>query len=357
MKRILKIYMVFALAVLISSCEEEIVEKAIVSSTVAPNEMNLLNSAAYVLMEEEQTANFDSLSWTATDFGFSASVNYALQVDVKGNAFDNAQPLASTFETFAVITQGDLNKALLALGLTAGDPAEVEFNVVSTIESDEVDAVTSAATEASITPFAPSVLKPLYIIGDDQAWDLGAALQLNVLEIGEYEVYGTFGNGSIWRFFEEADWGAVQYGYSFFTTVDSDLADGGGGDSNFYFDAATGIYKVTVSLNDKVVTVEPATEPFLYIVGDLNGWSFDQATWNGGGKYSGTATFTNGQIFRFFTEDGNWSSMQYNYNNITTISSNLSGTTEGDANFTFVGTSGTYDYTIDIYTGELIIIE
>lgn len=357
MKKIFKIYMICALAVWISSCEEEIVEKAIVSSSVEANSMNDLDADSYELLEDNQELNFDTLSWSSTDFGFAASVNYTLQMDVKGDAFANAQVLATTYDTFAVITQGDLNKALLSLGLTAGESSEVAFNVVSTIESGEVAAVISSATHVAVVPFAPSVLKPLYIIGDDQAWDLGAALQLNVLEIGEYEVYGNFGNGSYWRFFEEADWGAVQYGFSFFSTVDSDLIDGGGGDSNFIFDAASGIYKLTVSLNDKTVTVEPATEPFLYIVGDLNGWSFDPLTWNGGGKYSGTATFTNGGIFRFFTEDGNWSSQQYNFNNISTLSSNLSGTTEGDANFTFVGASGTYDFTIDIYNGEFIITE
>lgn len=356
MKNISKLIFLLISTLCIVSCQENEVEKAILKSEVVPNSLAPLSADAFILTEETSEENFDSLTWTPTDFGFQSAVNYTLQFDLEGNEFASAVNLANTFELTTGFTKGDLNKNLLEKGVEGGVPAMVEFRVVSLV-NEEVEEVYSTTAKVSVTPFAPSVLSPLYMNGDDQGWNFDTALDFNILGIGEFEVIGNFTNGSYFRFFEEKSWEASQLGYTDFDVVDANLTEGKDDDDNFIFSGTSGVYKMTVSYASKTITMEAASEPTLYLVGDPNGWSFDQVTWLGGGKYEGTVTIATNNIFRFFTGDGDWGSKQYNYTYFMegTLSENLSGTTEGDANFTFIGADGTYSFTVDLYTKTFII--
>lgn len=200
----------------------------------------------------------------------------------------------------------------------------------------------------------------LYIIGDAQGWNLGNALQLKSLGSNKFETTGTFQNDGKFRFFVTPDWSADQLKYSTFSggTIDSDLADGADGDSNFKFVGATGVYKVTVSINDKTITVDPVSTPTLYLMGDDQSWSPANAismTWLGGAKYQTTATFTNGSIFRFFANEDpaswDWNAEQWRYSTFATgtIDSDLADGGGSDSNFKFTGTTGTHTITVDAY--------
>ncbi len=194
----------------------------------------------------------------------------------------------------------------------------------------------------------------LFIIGDAQAWTLGNALQLNNLGDGEFEVIGNFTQGGKFRFFEEADWAATQYGHSFFSTgtIDSDLADGADGDSNFSFAAVTGVYTLHLNYDTKEITVVAATAPNLYLVGDDQSWTFANSpafTWQGGGKYTASASFTNNATFRFFAVADDWSS-DFGAGFFTSgIDPDLQAVGDGDDNFRFIGTTGTFTINVDLY--------
>ncbi|AZQ64874.1 hypothetical protein EI427_21860 [Flammeovirga pectinis] len=358
MKNISKLLVLLFSLIGCISCQESETEKAILKSEVTANDLLPLSATSFVLSEEKSEENFDSLTWTPTDYGFQSAVNYTVQFDVEGNAFATPINLANTFELTSGFTVGNINKSLLEKGVAGGTAVNVEFRVVSLI-NEEVAEVYSSVEKVEITPYAPSVLSPLYINGDDQGWNFDTSLDFNVLGIGEFELIGTFTNGSYFRFFEEKSWEASQLGYGDFEVVDANLTEAGDGDDNFIFSGTTGVYTMTVSYATKTITMTAASTPELYIVGDQNGWSFDAVTWLGGGKYEGTVTITNGQIFRFFTVDGDWGSQQYNYTYFMdgTLSDNLTGTTEGDANFTYVGADGTYKYTVDLYSKSFIIQE
>lgn len=342
--------MIILVSSVMGACSEDLVDSAILSSGVDANSLLPLSASDYTLKEDDAGGTMDTLRWAAPDYGFQASVNYTVQVDLAANNFSNPADLSSTYDLKAPVNVGKLNSALLALGAVGEEPVEVAFRVESIIHSN-VDPVWSETITAMVSPYEVSELAPLYIIGDVQNWDLGAALQLNATDVGEYEVVGRFDNGGTWRFFEMPSWDAGQYGYGYFTAVDEKLEAVGDGDDNFVVTGTSGIYKLTVSLNTKTITMEPVDEPKLYIVGDHNDWTFEEVTWLGGGKYQGETTLSNGQAFRFFTVSGDWGSKQYNYSYFMEgmLSSNLSGTTEGDANFTFVGADGTYAIAVDLY--------
>lgn len=204
------------------------------------------------------------------------------------------------------------------------------------------------ALEASSAP-------TLFIIGDAQGWDLANALEMNSLGAGQFEVIGEFQQNGKFRFFTSPDWAADQFRWSSFAggAVDNELADGADGDSNFLFTAATGIYTLVVSINDKTIAVESAPAPALYIIGEDQGWTLGNAiplTWLGGGKYQGQAGFTNNATFRLFDKP-DWPNGfgNYPYFEDGEVSALLENANDGDSNFRFVGTNGTYTMSVDLY--------
>jgi hypothetical protein len=447
---------IMALLMLLA-CDED-VEKATLNDAIPANTLQPLEASAYTLVFEEGADDFEAFTWTVPDYGFVASANYTVEIDKAGWGFANAFVLEAANATSATLTVGELNDALLGLGLEPGEAAPVEVRVRATIGT-RLEPVYSTVLSLTITPYAttfppvyivgdaqawtlgdavemPSIapgtyqavamfqnngkfrlfetlswtatqwgwsyfsggtiaseltnagdgdsnflfngatgyykitvsLKDktiaveasaaptLYLVGDAQAWDLGAALEMQTLGNGQFEVVGQFQQNGKFRFFVSPDWGADQYRYSFFSsgTIDADdLGDGADGDSNFLFKSASGVYKVVVNINSKTVTVEPEDEPALYIIGDDQGWSLGNAfklTWLGGGKYEGTGTFTNGAKFRFFDRP-DWSADfgDYTYFADGTISNLVENAADTDANFRFTGTTGTYTINVDLY--------
>ncbi len=200
----------------------------------------------------------------------------------------------------------------------------------------------------------------LYLIGDPNGWQLNDVLAMKSLGGNKFEVIAQFNQNNIFRFFKELDWAGDQVRYSTLAggTIDTELGDGGGGDSNFKFTAASGIYKLTISLNDKTITVVPATAPKLHLIGDDQSWTPANAvnlTWLGGGKFEATTNFTNNSIFRFFANNDpaawDWNGEQWRYNSFakgTVDTANLGDGGGGDSNFRFIGATGSHKVTINI---------
>ncbi|OHX66990.1 hypothetical protein NH26_11865 [Flammeovirga pacifica] len=339
----------------ICSCQTKELDQAVIDkdAVVTPNQIQQIDTQ-YIFTEETKDEDFDSLFWTPVDFGVATAPNYTLQADITADDFSDPINLNHTYNLETTFTKGDLNKFLLEKGVEGGSEVEVSFRVEANLHED-ITAVHSEPITSKITIYAPLKLAPLYIMGDDQWWNMNHILALHTLDIGEYEVIGTFNNGSHFRFFEEASWEGKQLGYGSFNDVDPLLDAATDADDNFRFTGESGIYFMSVSLRSKTITMQKAVAPELYLVGDQNGWSFDKVTWLGGGKYEITSNFWNGNIFRFFTEEWNWSSKQYNYNFFRegTITGDLSGDTEGDANLRFEGTDGEFKVSVDLYNQSI----
>lgn len=241
------------------------------------------------------------------------------------------------------------------------DAGDDQSNILFTGESGWF-IMTVSVDGASITLEETSEpARSLYIVGDGYIgeWDLAKALSLNGLGNNEFEAIGTFKPG-VFRFFAEPDWAADQTGYSFFAdgSVDPKLEDAGGNDSNFRFVGDAGIYKITVSMAEKTIVMEPVEAPTLYLLGDDQGWSPANAvslTWMEGGIYEATTDFTNGSIFRFYANndpaDWDWGGEQWRYSSFAdgTIDPDLEDDGGADSNFRFIGTDGTYTVRVNIY--------
>src|SRR5690606_23912262 len=174
------------------------------------------------------------------------------------------------------------------------------------------------------------------------------------------------------RFFtSEGDW-ASGLNYPYFADADYDIdpnfVNAEDGDSNFAFIGTTGFYNLVIDTNAKTITLgNPQPTGVcefeqLWIVGagvPDAGWGWTtpvQLLCTGDGVYSGNVNFQNlggaepNNNFRFFTVEGDWETgLNYPYFETEgyTIDEVFVNAADGDSNFAFTGSTGTYFLTID----------
>ncbi|GET27278.1 SusE domain-containing protein [Prolixibacter sp. NT017] len=317
-----------------------------------------LTMPSSVTMSMDNKADSVEFSWTPSDYNLQVAVTYSLQMDTVGDNFANAYTLYSGADDHFSITVGDLNSALMGqLELPAEQSASVEFRVVSNI-SDNVADLNSASQSIDLTPYK-TVFPPIYMIGAATGgWDTSLAVEMPSTEPNVYSTIAKFTQDQAFRFFAQPDWGPTSYNYPYFEsgTISSLLENAQDGDSNFQFLGATGYYRITVNLKTLTVDMTSVPEPVMYMTGAaIGGW--DQPGTGASVKmtfvkenvWKGTADFISGEAFRFFAQ-ADWGPTSYNYPYFAdgTVDPMLEDAQDGDNNFKFTGTSGTYEITLNL---------
>ncbi len=348
-KILLLFYVLFFFAFL--SCEEE-GEKAVIKSNVTPNSIENLSGSSFTLVYDDSEEAFEPITWTELDYGFPASVSSTVEIAKAGENFTNAVELATTSANTVTLTVGEMNEALLGLGLLPEEAADVELRVKSTVNSN-IAPVFSSPLDLTFTPYA-TTFPPIYIIGDAQGWNLANALELQSTGPGTYETIGTFQENGKFRFFATPSWDAQQWGWSFFSagSIASGLLSGADGDSNLLFDLPSGYYKISVSLKDKSIALEASSAPTLFIIGDAQGWNLGNALEMhslGAGQFEVVGQFQQNGKFRFFSSP-DWAADQFrwSYFNGGTVDSKVADAGDGDSNFLFTAASGIYKMIVSI---------
>jgi len=353
-----KLRILFALAVLalgFSSCEDDAL-KATLKGDVTPNELQQPSSDAYVLVMADKDKTMDTFEWSATDFGFPASITYTIQVDKVGNNFADAATVLTTSNLLeADINVGSFNTILLGLGLNPEEATDVEIRVVSTV-SNNVEPVYSNVRTIEVTAYATS-FPPIWGAGDAlKGWGTwpSNAVEWQSTEYKKYETVTYLTNDKAFRWFAQMDWGPVSYNYPFFTTVDPLFVNANDGDSNLKVVGASGWYKVNVDLTAKTVVAVAVAEPVLYITGGaIGGWSTPgsgvsiKMKYLKPGLFEADATLSN-DIFRFFGQ-ADWGPVDYRYPYFETVDSDLIlNVPDNDQNFRYIGTPGPTKITVDL---------
>lgn len=334
-----------------SGCEDK--ELVTINEEVLSNELSPLTGSNFVLDRDDEAAVFQKFTWAPADYGFEASVNYTLQMDVAAGDFSEPFSFPSTRETELEVKVSEMNEGLLALGLTPQEAAEVKFRVVGVV-NDNVPTVISSLITSQITPYATD-FPPIYGMGAAlRGWGPWPdnAIEFQSTEFNKYSTITVLTNGEAFRFFKQLDWGPTSYNYPFFTSVSSVLENANDGDSNFKVVGATGYYLINIDLTAKTVTAEATTEPVLYMMGaGVNGWG----PWNDKevkmtylkpGVFQATTTFSN-EAFRFFGQ-ADWGPVSYNFPYFETVDLKFANAGDGDSNLEFVGTPGLYTITVDL---------
>jgi hypothetical protein len=225
--------------------------------------------------------------------------------------------------------------------------------------------------DAKTITLSPPVVGPncnldqLYLVGAGIAtagWNWDNPTVLSCTGNGTYSGNVELVNDTF-RFFLQPDWGPDSYNFPYYVsegyTIDPNFEDALDGDNNFRFTGTPGNYFLTVDDINKTITLGPPQQQCdqaqLWLVGAgiaTAGWSWDTPTdlpCTGNGVYSGTVELAN-DAFRFFLQP-DWGPDSYNFPYFVsegyTIDPNFEDAQDGDNNFSFIGTPGTYTLTLD----------
>jgi hypothetical protein len=356
-----KIIIFLFMALSLAGCKKDL-EIITISATPTASAVSSLSSSTFVLVMDNAANMFQTFNWTKADYGFPASVTYILQVDKKSNNFSTPFVVTSVISALtSSITVGDFNKVLLNMGLAPDAAADVQFRVKAVVNPN-VDPVYSNVLEAKVTPYA-IVFPPIYMCGDAVGgwnWTLYTYKELRSPSANTYQTIGYFVNNGAFRFFKQTDWGPTSYNFPYFTGTVSDLfVNANDGDKNFKFTGTTGYYQITVNMTTKSVSMTSVPEPTLFMTGAaLGGWDWTthyvKLTWLSNGIFQATADFITANTFRFFAQQ-DWGPTGYNFPYFAagTISNLFTNANDGDKNFQFNGTTGTFKITVNML--DLII--
>lgn len=337
---------------------------------------------SYVLTQAAASNLGERFTWSSADYSVPTLVTYKLEKSITGD-FTDAETVGETNGNEMAVTIGQLLTYATELGLdndpnsAAPDTGLVYFRLNATVGTDALPVMSPIQALSLFLPEAVSNgpvcdLEYLYAVGaglPDAGWGWSTPVTLSCLGDGVYgwnvNLQNNAGVDNNFRFFTiKDDWGSgrnypyyVNEGY----TIDANFVDAADGDNNFAFIGTTGYYYLEIDTVNKTITLD-APRPTgvceydqLWAVGDGlpdAGWGWStpiEFVCSGEGVYTGSANLTN-NAFRFFTVKDDWGSGRnypYYLGEGYTIDAAFEDALDGDNNFKFIGTPGTYFLTLD----------
>jgi hypothetical protein len=390
MKKIKILLVLFVAALGFNSCSED----PITFTAQEPGAFSFTNSFSteYVLTPATSGNLGERFTWMDADFDVPTAVTYDLQRSLTGD-FSDVSVVGSTSGNEIAITVGDLLSMAANAGLDNNPDTEnpntgdVWFRLRAYIGTGELESISTAQALTLVLPEntneeAVCELDALYAVGaglPTAGWDWGSPVVFNCTGNGVYSgnVELTSDGDANFRFFTvNTDWGSGR-NYPYYAdagyTIDANFVNAMDGDSNFKFVGTSGFYNLKIDDVNKTITLgDPEASgtcevDILFAVGaglPTAGWSWEtpvQFFCSADGIWSGNVELTSDgdANFRFFTVNTDWGSGRnypYYADAGYTIDPNLVNAGDGDSNFKFVGTSGTYFLTIDTNT-KVITLE
>jgi hypothetical protein len=356
------------------ACEED--DGLVFTASQSEEAVSFSNSfaAEYLLTSETEDNIAERFVWPAADFGAPVNVTYEVHGSIDPQ-FGEFELIGSTSETNLAITVSKLLDFAEELGLDddpttttatggANNMGQVYFRLKAFTGSGAANAVETISDGVALNITIVERVDTgggcaSYWVVGGAAVDAGWAWDTPIEFTCDNDVYTAHINltNDTFRFFSaEGDW-ASGLNYPYFAgegyTIDASLEDAMDGDNNFRFTGTPGIYELVIDDPNKTITLTPSVP--LYLVGEAivaTGWAWDnrvELSENNTYVWSGSVELTTG-TFRFFTVDGDWNSGRnypYYVDAGYTIDSNFEDAADGDSNFRFVGTPGTYTLTVN----------
>ncbi len=277
MKNIIKLFYIPVILLVFASCKKE-EAKIYLENSTPPVFTHTAGNDTLVLTKLTEKAFAASFDWTNPNFVFTTGVNsqditYTLQADTTGSSFeDYSFDLTSIDNGLSIsITQGQLNKWMLPMGLQVAVPHVIEFRVKATIKSSAAYAYSNVIA-LTVTPYL-DVIVPIPV--DGTLWATGNAFASNwsnplaapydveqkFTKVTEtlYELTVNFIGGGNFKLIQQpGQWGnqyRPKYSASVpFSTGDFEQRDA---DPGWNGPAAAGRYKITVDFVTGKYKVEP----------------------------------------------------------------------------------------------------
>ncbi|MFK7981937.1 MAG: SusF/SusE family outer membrane protein [Saprospiraceae bacterium] len=381
MKNIVSLISLFVFSVfLFTACEED--NNLMFVATSSEEGVNFTNTLAanYLLSNDTKDNLAERFVWNMVNFGAPTNVNYDLQASLS-STFDAFDLIGSTTETNLSITVGQLMDYATNLGLdddptttntdgSSNNTGTVYFRLrayagAGTGNNTEIISDVISLNIEIIEQVITGACDGVFALGDalvDAQWDWSTAINMacesDILTTKFNLTNGTF------RFFEiEFDW-ASGLNYPYFIdegyTIDTNFEDAEDADNNFRFIGTPGFHEMVIDRNTKTISLVESGP--LWILGDATPDSWDWgaatvATENPANVWSTTLDFNAG-TFRFFNVQDDWGSgLNYPHfiNEGFTIDTNFEDAEDGDNNFRFIGTPGTYTIIINTIDKTIVL--
>ncbi|AFD05883.1 SusF/SusE family outer membrane protein [Solitalea canadensis] len=270
-------------AAFISSCKKDIYDLGNIADQ--PLALSAVKDTL-VLEEKNYAADALVLNWTSgTNQGTNAAISYTLQIDTKGNNFQNAVTVDLGKSIYTKkYTVRELNDLLVTKwNITPGVAAVLEAKVNTTVAGHDSFSETSVK-EIKVTAYEP-VTKTLFLIGDaaPNGWsaDNATPMKNNADVPGSFTWKGLLNPGEL-KFITTKGQFSPSYnkgadsGHLMYRTSDEQP-------DNKFAIAKSGVYEVTINLLDLSISIREGNEPLysrLWILGDAvpNGWDIGNPT-------------------------------------------------------------------------------
>ena len=275
----------------LAACKKD--ETKVVANTNPTASTLTLSTTAPTLSKANLTANAITITATPQSYGYSAAVNYTLQLAVKGTNFAKPVEIGLTASSLSKSwTVQDFNNLLLSMNLPFTSASQLEVRLKSTLSSTTTTGtVYSSVSTITATPFP--LVAYVYVPGAYQGWNPATADSLqsatgNGVYTGIINYTGTDFHFKITpaKKWDVAYGGSVAAGT--ISTSGSDMLAPGAGQ-----------YFVTVNLNTNTITMVKAD--YYSIIGSAApgvAWSTDtDMKYNNGTlKWESTLAFTAGEF-------------------------------------------------------------
>ncbi|MGV3538643.1 MAG: SusE domain-containing protein [Rufibacter sp.] len=299
------------------SCEKDedrIIIKSGTKPVVTASQTNLM------LTEEEAGKDAFTLTWTRSDFGYDAAVDYTIEIAPEGSDFTNAEAInmgSTMVKTFKV---GELNMIANKIGMEGFTAGEMQIRVRAEVGDVFAPALSDVVT-LSVTPYLSEPEFPvIYMVGaaSEFDWDNTKATPFfrdptdpfvytytGYLKSGDFKLLGYRGK---WG----PAWGQGTTNANGTVNLNFRPSEGDPDVPNFSnLIPAAGYYTVTVSLRNNTISIEPfgagagaQTFASMGVVGAFTDWGGQPdkpltKTANNPHIWSGTITLANPSELKF----------------------------------------------------------
>ena len=195
MKNITKSIIALFAVVALSCSVEDVQDRPVIEGIDSPVLTAPTSGAAYVLSPANAAVQAERFTWKSANFGGDVQVNYAVEIDKKGNAFKTPQSIGSVISANQVsVSVESMNKAALLLKATPFAPSEFEVRIKAS--AGALAAMYSNIIGIVVTPYTTENPK-LWVPGGYAAasgypkdWDPATSPQLSASGFGKVDFEG-----------------------------------------------------------------------------------------------------------------------------------------------------------------------
>ena len=253
----------FGLFLILGSCQKKEFVQINPDAKINAN----LSTSSIVLNENNADSDVLEVSWDEPDVGFNASTKYYVLIDFPGSDFSQAQSFPAGTDLHLILKGGELNNALIAMGVPTGTPTDLGVKVRAKLSDEK--SVYSATMPLTVTAYATilDLSTDWGVVGSATPGGWGSP---DIPDLPFYKTdnpniivaYVTLRDGEI-KFRKNNDW-SENYGDD---GLDGTL-DGGGAN----IPVTAGTYKITIDWSTNTYTIENYSWG---LVGDAtpNGWN------------------------------------------------------------------------------------